>query len=275
MPYVDEVETDLGWTVGLADDTATTGIWVRVDPNGTASQAEDDHTVAGTMCWVTGQGAVGGPIGENDVDGGRTTLTSPTIDGSTLSDPTLAYWRWVSATDPADVFTVQISNDDGATWSVLETRGVSSPGWNLFQVQLADVLPPTNQMRLRFQAQDAGSGSIVEAGIDDLSISGRVCDGSFADCNANGIVDSDDISSGRSTDADGNGVPDECGPTDCPGDINDDGTVDLSDLALLLSAFGSSTGDPSYDPNVDLDSNGSVDLADLATLLSGFGQDCP
>jgi hypothetical protein len=275
MPYVDDVEADLGWTVGLEGDAATTGVWVRVNPNGTSAQPEDDHTVAGTTCWVTGQGTAGGAVGENDVDGGRTTLTSPTINGTLVNDPTLAYWRWVYATDPADVFTVQISNNDGATWSVLETRGVSSPGWNLFEVRLADVLPPTNQIKLRFQAQDAGSGSIVEAGIDDLHLRGRVCDDSLADCNANGIVDSDDISSGRSSDANGNGVPDECDPTDCAGDINGDGTIDLSDLAALLSAFGMSTGDPGYNPDADLDSNGSIDLADLAALLSVFGQDCP
>lgn len=275
QPYLDTIETDLGWTVGLAGDTATTGVWTRVNPNGTPAQPEDDHSNPGTICWVTGQGSVGGGVGENDVDGGRTTLTSSTIDAALISDPILGYWRWVSTTDSEDIFTVQVSNNDGSTWSTLETVGVSGAGWNLFEFSIADLLPPTSQMRLRFMAQDVGQGSIVEAAIDDVHIRGRECIESLADCNANGILDSDDISSGRSTDGDENGVPDECDPTGCPGDVNGDGTVNLNDLAALLSAFGSSTGDPTFNLGADFDSNGTIDLSDLAVLLAAFGEDCP
>jgi hypothetical protein len=274
-PFDDAAETDPGWTVGATGDTATTGIWTRVDPNGTSAQPENDHTPTGTMCWVTGQGSVGGGVGENDVDGGRTTLTSPTIDASSVTDPTLEYWRWVSTTDAADVFTAQISNNNGSTWSTLEVLGITSPGWNHAEFRIADILPPTNQIKVRFMAQDVGSGSIVEAAIDDLLIHSRECQENLADCNSNGVVDADDISSGRSADANGNGVPDECDPTGCPGDVNGDGTVDLADLAALLSAFGAATGDPEFNAAADFDANGSIDLSDLATLLSAFGQDCP
>ncbi|MBI5866070.1 MAG: hypothetical protein HZB38_16500, partial [Planctomycetes bacterium] len=57
----------------------------------------------------------------------------------------------------------------------------------------------------------------------------------------------------------------------CVGDINNDHQVDLSDLTLLLSQFGS-TG--SSLP-ADLDNNGAVELADLTLLLSRFGLPCP
>ena len=43
----DDMEVDLGWTVGQIGDTATTGIWTRVDPVGTAAQPEDDHSDPG------------------------------------------------------------------------------------------------------------------------------------------------------------------------------------------------------------------------------------
>lgn len=61
----------------------------------------------------------------------------------------------------------------------------------------------------------------------------------------------------------------------CPGDLNGDRVIDLSDLAGLLSAFGTMSPEPAYDPSADIDNNGAVDLADLAGLLSGFGTSCP
>ncbi|MFQ5806997.1 MAG: hypothetical protein ACE5I3_11160 [Phycisphaerae bacterium] len=57
----------------------------------------------------------------------------------------------------------------------------------------------------------------------------------------------------------------------CRGDIDGDCDTDLSDLAALLSAYGTSIGDPAYDPNADFDDDGDVDLTDLAYLLSDYG----
>jgi len=57
-----------------------------------------------------------------------------------------------------------------------------------------------------------------------------------------------------------------------PGDVDGDGDVDLSDLALLLAAYGTSSGQPGYNPDADLDADGDVDLADLALLLAHYGE---
>lgn len=58
----------------------------------------------------------------------------------------------------------------------------------------------------------------------------------------------------------------------CVGDLDGDGTVDLSDLSVLLSHFG----DPqaaAFDG--DLDNDFDVDLSDLALMLARFGSSCP
>ncbi|MFN0135042.1 MAG: multiheme c-type cytochrome [Phycisphaerae bacterium] len=49
-----------------------------------------------------------------------------------------------------------------------------------------------------------------------------------------------------------------------PGDLDNDGDVDLTDLAILLANFGGGAGG-------DVDGNGVTDLSDLATLLAYFG----
>lgn len=61
--------------------------------------------------------------------------------------------------------------------------------------------------------------------------------------------------------------------SDCPdGDLNDDGDIDLSDLAILLANFGTASG-ASW-PTGDLDGDGAVSLQDLAILLANFGATC-
>jgi len=57
----------------------------------------------------------------------------------------------------------------------------------------------------------------------------------------------------------------------CPGDVDGDGDTDLSDLAALLAAYGTSTGHPGYNPAADFDNSGTIDLSDLAFLLSDYG----
>lgn len=56
----------------------------------------------------------------------------------------------------------------------------------------------------------------------------------------------------------------------CVGDLDGNGTVDLADLTMLLSQFGS------FGPGLpaDIDADGDVDLADLTLLLSNFGTVC-
>ena len=60
----------------------------------------------------------------------------------------------------------------------------------------------------------------------------------------------------------------------CPGDLNEDGAIELSDLAALLGAYGRCEGEPEFVPAADFDNSGCIDLPDLAQLLSVYGQSC-
>lgn len=60
----------------------------------------------------------------------------------------------------------------------------------------------------------------------------------------------------------------------CVGDLNCDRSVELNDLTLLLSYFGSCEGDDTWFAPADVDCRGCVDLADLSILLAHFGEIC-
>jgi subtilisin family serine protease len=169
---------DANWLLGMTGDAATTGIWVRVDPNGTTynsvpMQPEDDHTPApGVKCYVTGQGAVGGGAGDADVDGGCTSLRSPIFDLSEMGQAFVRYWRWYgeggNSTD--DEFAVDVSDDGGATWVALERVPNIANQWNQVVKNISDYVDLTSQVVFRFVACDLNTPGLTEAGIDDFAI---------------------------------------------------------------------------------------------------------
>lgn len=59
-------------------------------------------------------------------------------------------------------------------------------------------------------------------------------------------------------------------PALCVGDVDDSGSVDLEDMALLLANFGESGAGLAG----DLDEDNDVDLTDLALILAHFGETC-
>jgi carboxypeptidase T len=176
----DTFEAASAWTVGSPTDTGA-GAWTRVNPNGTALglvaggttpwQTEDDHTAAGTQCWVTGNGSVGGSVSAADVDG-QTTLTSPAYDLGAVLQPEVSAWIWYANDDEDDPFFVEASNDDGATWVSLGTVLGWKNAWTNHVWRLSDFLMPTSRTRVRFVARDLPSNSVTEAAIDDFEIRG-------------------------------------------------------------------------------------------------------
>ena len=247
-PYVDDLEIDLGWVAGAPDDTAIDGLWEYGDPIGTGAAPEDDHTVAGTNAWITDNSA-SGSANKRDVDQGKTTLFSPVIDLSGLpAGATMSYYRWYnnqSSSDPLlhnDVFRVDITNDGGANWVNVETVGPSGSetggGWRFHEFVVDQLITPNSTVQLRFVAEDLSRDSLVEAGVDDLAVQ-------YFNCTPVG--------------------------SPCPGDIDGDDDIDLSDLGVLLAEFG--CAGPTCEADVDNDDD--VDLSDLGIVLAGFGVPCP
>lgn len=234
--FDDTFASDLGWTVGAPGDTATTGLWVRGVPNPTNYQpGSGNPDGSGAECFYTGFSAPGAGDGVADIDGGTTTLTSPVIDALAAGDdPYLVYARWFGTTGaPNDYLRVFLSNDAGATWTLVENVNFDARRWERREVRVADLLAPTSQMRVRLVAADGGSASLAEAAVDDVQFLARSCDSIPGDLNGDGVVNFADLNTVLSNFG-ASGAP---GST--PGDATGDGTVNFSDLNVVLSNFGS------------------------------------
>ena len=172
---IDDIETELGWTSGLPGDDATDGEWVRGNPHGTIAQPEDDHTESGNFCWFTGQNSIGGAPGIGDVDG-RTSLASPTYDLNGASQVNVRYWKWFSddrgGTQGGDLWEVKVSNNGGASWTIVESNDISTNAWVSVLIDFDDFFPLQSPalFRLRFMAEDGDPASLVEAAVDDIVI---------------------------------------------------------------------------------------------------------
>jgi parallel beta-helix repeat protein len=60
-----------------------------------------------------------------------------------------------------------------------------------------------------------------------------------------------------------------------PGDVNGDFRVNMSDVGLLLNAFGSKPGKPNWAPNCDVDSDNKTTMSDIMISLDNFGKHYP
>ncbi len=173
----DNANTDFGWTIGLPSDTANTGNWELAVPIGTDNNGEDvapglDASAgANGQAFVTGNG--GGSGGNDDVDDGLTTLISPRIDLTDFPGALLGYSRWFAIQSQIDdTFEISVSNDDGQSWTPLESVAGNQNSWTDVSFTIQDTLPLTDAMRLRFIAQDDPNNSLLEAAIDDLEVRG-------------------------------------------------------------------------------------------------------
>lgn len=58
------------------------------------------------------------------------------------------------------------------------------------------------------------------------------------------------------------------------GDVNRDGKVDMKDIGITVKAFGSTPGDPRWNPDADVTGDNVVDMKDVGKVVADFGKSC-
>lgn len=232
--FADDFEEDLSWEIEGGDNT--NGRWSRVIPIGTSAQPGYDFSPdAGSYCYVTGQ-HFGGGAGSNDVDGGPVRLLSPLIELST-PDAEVSYARWFhcSGTGEDDFLTVEMSRDNGSTWTTVESVA-STDAWIPIRFRLSDFPEAVgSQLRVRFSTSDSPNDSLTEAAIDEFRVGEVHCSFVGGDGNGDGVVDLADF--GDLFDC-LTGPDDIILPEDCLAfDFEPDDDVDLRDLHAFQRAF--------------------------------------
>ncbi len=179
--FFDDAENDLGWSLGAPGDDASPGDWRWLNPRGSFQdsflvQTELDHTPGiSTRAFVTQNANRAFAPDLNDVDGGKTTLTSPLLDLSDYASALLRYWRWYTNDTGEyvdDTWQVDVSQDAGVSWVNLETESASARAWEPVEYDLGQHILLTDEVLVRFIASDYGDDSTVEAAVDDFEITG-------------------------------------------------------------------------------------------------------
>lgn len=172
--FFDNFETSLGWTANpLGTDTATLGIWERGDPAATTSSGAKQlgTTVSGVNDLVTGRLA-GAAAGDHDVDGGLTTIQSPAIALPSTGTLTLSFSFYMAHgtnSSTADSFRVRVVGSTTAL--VFEELGAANDDdavWTSQSINISSFAGQT--VRIRIEAADASTASLVEAAVDDVRI---------------------------------------------------------------------------------------------------------
>jgi hypothetical protein len=173
--FADTFETATGWTTNAAGtDTATTGQWERGDPAATSSGValQLGTTVSGTNDLVTGRLA-GASAGEADIDGGLTSIQSPAItlpSTGTLTLSTSWYLAHLNNATSEDLFRIRVVSGSTSTtvFQQLGSAANRAGAWGTATANLGAFAGQT--VRVVIEAADNGAGSLVEAGVDDFTI---------------------------------------------------------------------------------------------------------
>ncbi|MBI65841.1 MAG: hypothetical protein CMG64_06080 [Candidatus Marinimicrobia bacterium] len=243
--YFTDFEQGIGdWILGDSQDDATAGIWELADPvatfndDGYQLQPEDDYSINGIYCLITGNGFENGNGGFDDVDNGRTTVYSPIINLSDFETVVISYAYWytnnIGDNGGNDLWQVLVSNNGGNSWQDLHISSNSNTDWERKKIILLNDL--TDSMQFKFIAEDiaypgddGSGGSLVEAALDDFLI-------------------------------------EYVGPAGVLGDINNDEEINVLDVVLLVNMILGS--EPENLNTADINSDNQLNVQDIVILIS-------
>ena len=239
--FTDDFETDKGWTV--TDISLSDGSWVRGVPVESGAQpGNGDPEAAGMSCYITANGPVGGSTSRADVDGGPTQLESPDLDFS-AGDGLISYkcWAFNDNADLNDGLVVEVSNDGGMSWTMVDDMIEKAGGWLERCFRLSDHVAPSASVRVRFSIADNPNDSVTDCMKDfdgddfgDVSppagvVPGTDCDDSNAGLTPLTDTDGDSIGDCNDSDDDNDGVADGSDPLpldpDVCGDVDENPVV--------------------------------------------------
>ncbi|MFI7577355.1 M14 family metallopeptidase [Micromonospora sp. NPDC049497] len=172
--WSDTFETATGWTINPSGtDTATLGAWERGAAQATTSSGAKQLTpYAGSNDLVTGRLA-GTGAGDYDVDGGVTSARSPAVtlpSSGTLTLSLAWYLAHGSNASSADYLRVSVVHNGGTT-ALLTQSGAATNRNGSWAVSNLNLTPYAGQsVRILVEAADASGASLVEAAVDNVTI---------------------------------------------------------------------------------------------------------
>lgn len=228
-----DFEDVFGWTT--QDGNVTAGGFERGVPAGDGDLGGPSQDADGSgQCWATG-------LAEDvDLDGGPTRLRSPTFDLSGATNPFLTFSAWFTTDDATlDKFVLQYSDTGGLFWTSVDEFGNQGPGWVSHRYRIADFGALSAGTRFRISVSDFPNNSNTEAALDAFTIIDYECPVvgmcTKGDFNGDLIRDGQDIAGLSSALIDS---PDPGSVEFCAADMDDDGSIELTDdLAAFVQCL--------------------------------------
>ena len=163
-----------------ADFSAGAGGWTG--DTGSCSTGDFIVGTPDSTAWQVGSGNPGqafftannsGGIGTDDVDGGTCEALSPVVDcaGQAAAEVTLDYYHGQrdAGDDAGDGFTIEVLNNGSVVDTVVSIGDVTN---NAAWTSVSSTVTNPGNIQVRVRATDAtGGGDIVEAGIDNVTVS--------------------------------------------------------------------------------------------------------
>jgi len=243
----DDFETDQGWTTEVLG--ASSGQWMRgvpVNDPGWAYDPISDGDGSG-QCWLTHN-----VTGNTDIDDGAVRLTSPVFAIAEGGVIRYDYYLYLTNEDGTDRLLVEINNNGGVgSWAIIANHTEDgATAWRSHEVTYAELqatgLLLTENMMVRFTANDGDPQSIVEAAVDGFEVVVKSCTDLLC-----GDVDNDgegplitDLTYLVAYLFSGGPAPEVPSAANIDGIVGPAGPIDVSDVTYLVAYLFTGGPDP-------------------------------